>query len=79
MGFCPFCGSPEHGTNLQVTMAEPLTGYVEGSRITVRGAVPLADVKGAMAMHLTLEVSEEAGLHALAQELDTAGDGVRAG
>ncbi|MEL6960226.1 MAG: DUF3299 domain-containing protein [Pseudomonadota bacterium] len=39
MGFCPFCGSPEHGTNLQVTMAEPLTGYVEGSRITVRGAL----------------------------------------
>lgn len=44
MGFCPFCGSPEHGTNLQVSMAEPLVGYEEGSRITVRGALePVTD------------------------------------
>lgn len=39
MGFCPFCGSPEHGTSLQVSMAEPLTDYEEGSRITLRGAL----------------------------------------
>jgi hypothetical protein len=39
MGFCPFCGSPEHGTSLQVTMADPLTGFEEGSRITLRGAL----------------------------------------
>jgi hypothetical protein len=39
MGFCPFCGSPEHGTSLQVTMAVPLTGFEEGSRITLRGAL----------------------------------------
>lgn len=39
MGFCPFCGSPEHGTNLQVTMAEPLVGFEEGSRITLRGSL----------------------------------------
>lgn len=44
MGFCPFCGSPEHGTNLQVTMAEPLVGYEEGERVTVRGALePVLD------------------------------------
>ncbi|WP_296417274.1 hypothetical protein [Pseudooctadecabacter sp.] len=39
MGFCPFCGDPEHGTSLQVTMADPLPGYVEGERITLRGAL----------------------------------------
>lgn len=39
MGFCPFCGSPEHGTSLQVSMAEPLMGVEEGSRITLRGAL----------------------------------------
>lgn len=39
MGFCPFCGDPEHGTSLQVTMADPLAGYVEGERITLRGAL----------------------------------------
>jgi hypothetical protein len=39
MGFCPFCGSPQHGTSLQVTMADPLTGFEEGSRITLRGAL----------------------------------------
>jgi len=44
MGFCPFCGSPEHGTNLQVTMAEPLIGVEEGTRITLRGALePVTD------------------------------------
>lgn len=39
MGFCPFCGSPEHGTSLQVTMANPLKGFEEGARITLRGAL----------------------------------------
>ena len=44
MGFCPFCGSPEHGTNLQVSMAEPLVGFEEGSRVTLRGALePVTD------------------------------------
>ena len=46
MGFCPFCGSPEHGTNLQVTMAEPLVGFEEGARITLRGALePVTDAE----------------------------------
>lgn len=38
MGFCPFCGSPEHGTSLQVTMADPIQ-FVEGERVTLRGAL----------------------------------------
>lgn len=39
MGFCPFCGSPEHGTSLQVTMADPITDFEEGKRVTLRGAL----------------------------------------
>lgn len=39
MGFCPFCGSPEHGTSLQVSMAAPTTGLEEGTRVTLRGAL----------------------------------------
>ena len=44
MGFCPFCGDPDHGTSLQVSMENPLPGFVEGQRITVRGALePVTD------------------------------------
>lgn len=38
MGFCPFCGSPEHGTSLQVSMADPIT-FEDGVRVTLRGAL----------------------------------------
>ena len=38
MGFCPFCGSPEHGTSLQVSMADPIP-FEEGKRVTLRGAL----------------------------------------
>lgn len=38
MGFCPFCGSPEHGTSLQVSMAAPIA-FEEGKRVTLRGAL----------------------------------------
>ena len=38
MGFCPFCGSPEHGTSLQVSMADPIA-FEEGERVTLRGAL----------------------------------------
>jgi len=38
MGFCPFCGSPEHGTSLQVTMADPMT-FEDGKRVTLRGTL----------------------------------------
>lgn len=37
MGFCPFCGSPEHGTSLQVSLASPIAGLEEGTRLTLRG------------------------------------------
>ena len=47
----------------------------EPPRITVRGAVPLEAVKGSMAMHLTLEVTDEAALAALALELGEGGAG----
>lgn len=39
MGFCPFCGSPEHGTSLQVSMADPIIAFEEGARVTLRGAL----------------------------------------
>ncbi|MBU2935725.1 MULTISPECIES: hypothetical protein [Pacificibacter] len=37
MGTCPLCGSPDHGTSLQVTLAEPLDNFEDGARITLRG------------------------------------------
>ncbi|MCF6445318.1 hypothetical protein [Nereida sp. MMG025] len=37
MGFCPFCGSPEHGTSLQVELADATAGLEEGTRITLQG------------------------------------------
>ncbi|MFT5744277.1 MAG: hypothetical protein ACI86S_002358 [Paracoccaceae bacterium] len=39
MGFCPFCGSPEHGTSLQVSLASPVAGLIEGSRVSLRGSL----------------------------------------
>ena len=39
MGFCPFCGDPEHGTALQVTLTEPLPFVEEGMRLTLRGSL----------------------------------------
>jgi hypothetical protein len=37
MGTCPLCGNPDHGTSLQVTLAEPLANFEDGARITFRG------------------------------------------
>ncbi|MEM5475979.1 hypothetical protein [Pacificibacter sp. AS14] len=37
MGTCPLCGSPDHGTSLQVTLAQPLANFEDGARITLRG------------------------------------------
>ena len=39
MGFCPFCGNPEHGTSLQVSLAAPLPVIEEGMRISLRGTL----------------------------------------
>ncbi|WP_439155617.1 hypothetical protein [Yoonia sp.] len=44
MGFCPFCGSPEHGTSLQVSLSAPLPVITEGMRLTLRGSLePVTD------------------------------------
>ncbi|MEM9786484.1 MAG: hypothetical protein AAF801_08270 [Pseudomonadota bacterium] len=39
MGFCPFCGDPDHGSALQVSMTEPLSFIEEGMRISLRGSL----------------------------------------
>jgi hypothetical protein len=37
MGTCPLCGGTGHGTSLQVKLAQPLTNFEQGRRITVQG------------------------------------------
>ena len=37
MGLCPLCGNGDHGANLQVTLAEPITTFDETKRITLKG------------------------------------------
>ena len=37
MGLCPLCGEGDHGANLQVTLAEPITNFDEAVRITLKG------------------------------------------
>jgi hypothetical protein len=39
MGLCPLCGNGDHGANLQVTLAEPITNFDESIRITLRGNI----------------------------------------
>ena len=44
MGFCPWCGSLDHGAAVQVNLAEAILDLEDGDRITVRGALaPVAD------------------------------------
>ncbi|MBM1219387.1 hypothetical protein JQU17_04200 [Ponticoccus sp. SC2-23] len=44
MGFCPFCGDPEHGTAVQVELDIPMSELEEGMRITVQGVLePVLD------------------------------------
>lgn len=44
MGFCPFCGDPEHGTAVQVELDIPQSELEEGMRITVQGVLePVLD------------------------------------
>lgn len=44
MGFCPFCGSAEHGTSLVVRTVDPVGDIAEGQRVTVRGTLePVRD------------------------------------
>ncbi|MDC0738624.1 hypothetical protein N6L24_10050 [Cognatishimia sp. SS12] len=37
MGLCPLCGNSEHGANLQIVLAEPITQLDETKRIVLRG------------------------------------------
>ena len=39
MGTCPFCGNADHGTSLQVKLAQPIMEFEEGTRITLKGAL----------------------------------------
>lgn len=39
MGFCPFCGDPDHGSALQVSLAEPIPFVEEGMRLSLRGSL----------------------------------------
>lgn len=43
MGFCPFCGDPEHGVSLQITLAEPMMFEDETTRIRLRGTLQRVD------------------------------------
>lgn len=40
-GQCPFCGSGDHGTAIEVKLANPLLATDEARRATVRGALHL--------------------------------------
>lgn len=53
MGFCPFCGSPKHGTTLQVSLSSPMPAMEEGTRITLRGQLnPVTDTETFQSAHL---------------------------
>lgn len=70
-----FLGWAEDGTCVKLDVELDSPSPDEPPRITVRGAVPLEEVKGSMAMLLTLEVFEEAALAQLALELGEGGEG----
>ena len=38
-GMCPFCGSPDHGAAIEVSLASPLPAVEGTTRITLRGAL----------------------------------------
>lgn len=38
-GFCPLCGSPDHGASLQVSLTSPVPEFEDGQRISVRGTL----------------------------------------
>ncbi|MEM1101045.1 MAG: hypothetical protein AAGH73_05890 [Pseudomonadota bacterium] len=55
MGVCPWCGGADHGTALEVQLADPATRLEHGQRITVRGQ--LEDIRGLDAHMTTRMVS----------------------
>lgn len=38
-GMCPFCGSPDHGTAIAVSMADPMPSVEGTSRVVLRGTL----------------------------------------
>lgn len=54
VGFCPLCGSPDHGATLQVTLDDPIPGFEDGQRITLTGTLErVEDSETWQAAHLT--------------------------
>ena len=44
MGLCPFCGSLDHGGNLQVLLENDIPSFEDGQRMTLRGTLePVTD------------------------------------
>lgn len=44
MGFCPYCGDPDHGASIQVKLADIENQMIDGERITVIGNLtPIKD------------------------------------
>lgn len=39
MGFCPFCGDPDHGASLQVSLLDSVDMIDETQRITIKGTL----------------------------------------
>jgi hypothetical protein len=53
-GQCPFCGSGEHGTAIEVRMTDPLPVSDESRRVTLRGALhPVRDETTLQAVVMT--------------------------
>lgn len=54
LGQCPFCGSGDHGTAIEVQLADPLPISEEGKRATLRGALtPVRDETTMQAIVMT--------------------------
>ncbi|WGH79767.1 hypothetical protein [Jannaschia ovalis] len=54
LGQCPFCGSGDHGTAIEVRLADPLPAAEEGRRATLRGALhPVRDADTMQAVVMT--------------------------
>jgi hypothetical protein len=48
LGQCPFCGSGDHGTSIEVRLADPMPVTEESQRMTLRGALHLVRDPGTM-------------------------------
>ncbi|MFA6218586.1 MAG: DNA polymerase III subunit alpha [Erythrobacter sp.] len=71
----PFLQWAEEQTCVKLMVELDSPSPDEPPRITIRGAVPLSEVRGATPMLLTLEVADLDGLAQLAIELTAAGEG----